>query len=174
VDEFFASRTALATSLMRALHTRLDPDPFIDDPWGDRLVPESAREAIRQSALAKMDPVARAKALASLDSIVDASLRASATCGAPGGELVFTYLDESVFNSASESFRELRNTVASMGEPFQSEFNPEKVSDDLRRTGLTLVGDLDGEQIAERYGRTGSNSLRASATSHIDRARVAG
>ncbi len=32
------SRTALATSLMRATHTRCDPSPLIDDPWGDSLL----------------------------------------------------------------------------------------------------------------------------------------
>src|SRR5258708_6496810 len=76
--EFAASITALATSLMRAIHTRLDPDPLIVDPWGDRLVPESIREAFCLSALAKMDAEARAQALASPDSIVDVALRASA------------------------------------------------------------------------------------------------
>jgi O-methyltransferase involved in polyketide biosynthesis len=40
-----ASRTALATSLMRALHTRRDPQPLIDDPYGERLVPESIRDS---------------------------------------------------------------------------------------------------------------------------------
>src|SRR5271156_1673899 len=44
-----ASRTALATSLMRAAHTRLDPNPLINDPWGDRLVPESAKRALASS-----------------------------------------------------------------------------------------------------------------------------
>lgn len=39
-ERFNASKTAVATSLMRALHTRLDPNPLIDDPWGERLVPE--------------------------------------------------------------------------------------------------------------------------------------
>ena len=36
-----ASRTAIATALMRAAHTRLDPAPLIEDPWGDVLIPES-------------------------------------------------------------------------------------------------------------------------------------
>jgi O-methyltransferase involved in polyketide biosynthesis len=44
----------LATSLMRAAHTRLDPKPLIDDPWGDRLVPEAVREVIRGVALSGM------------------------------------------------------------------------------------------------------------------------
>jgi methyltransferase (TIGR00027 family) len=74
VDEFKASRTALATSLMRAAHTRLDPHPLIDDIWGDRLVPDSARELFRESALARMRIDAREKALASPETIVDESL----------------------------------------------------------------------------------------------------
>jgi methyltransferase (TIGR00027 family) len=74
VDEFKASRTALATSLMRAAHTRLDPHPLIDDIWGDRLVPDSARELFRESALARMSIDAREKALASPETIVDESL----------------------------------------------------------------------------------------------------
>jgi methyltransferase (TIGR00027 family) len=77
LDEFTASRTALATSLMRAAHTRLDPDPLIDDSWGDRLVPESVREMIRNAALGRMDPTARLRAMAAPDGIVDASLRRS-------------------------------------------------------------------------------------------------
>jgi methyltransferase (TIGR00027 family) len=77
LDELIASRTALATSLMRAVHTRLDPNPLIDDPWGDRLVPASVREMIRTAALSRMDLAAREKAMAAPDSIVDASLRRS-------------------------------------------------------------------------------------------------
>jgi methyltransferase (TIGR00027 family) len=71
------SRTALATSLMRAAHTRMDPNPLIDDPWGDRLVPDSARDMFRKAALARMDDAARAVAMASPDTIVDDSLRRS-------------------------------------------------------------------------------------------------
>jgi len=32
---------------MRAAHTRLDPHPLIDDPWGDRIVPAAVRESLR-------------------------------------------------------------------------------------------------------------------------------
>src|ERR1700722_9462721 len=49
VEKLAASRTALATSLMRAAHTRLDPQPLINDPWGDRLVPQSAERALTSS-----------------------------------------------------------------------------------------------------------------------------
>jgi hypothetical protein len=49
-----ASKTALATSLMRAAHMRLDPKKLIDDPRGDRLVPDPVREVIRDAALCRM------------------------------------------------------------------------------------------------------------------------
>ena len=73
-----ASRTALATSLMRAVHSRTDPAPLLDDTWGDRLVPDSVRSAFRQPALDRMEPEARAKALASPESILDRTLRGNA------------------------------------------------------------------------------------------------
>ena len=73
-----ASRTALATSLMRAVHSRADPAPLLDDVWGDRLVPESVRAAFRQPVLDRMDSDARAKALASPESVLDRALRANA------------------------------------------------------------------------------------------------
>ena len=42
VEKRAASRTAIATSLMRAAHTRLDPAPLIEDPWGEVLIPDAA------------------------------------------------------------------------------------------------------------------------------------
>jgi methyltransferase (TIGR00027 family) len=77
MKDLAASRTALATSLMRAAHTRLDPNPLINDPWGDRLVPESARDMFRKAALSGMDADALTRAMASPDSIIDESLRRS-------------------------------------------------------------------------------------------------
>src|ERR1700722_9747889 len=43
MDDAAASRTALITSWMRALHSRLNPHPLIDDTWGEVLVPEAQR-----------------------------------------------------------------------------------------------------------------------------------
>ena len=74
MEKLAASRTALATALMRAAHTRLDPHPLINDPWGDRLVPDSARDLIRNAALASLAGEARKRALASPDKILDESL----------------------------------------------------------------------------------------------------
>lgn len=72
-----ASKTAFVTSLMRALHTRADPHCIINDTWGDRLVPEVVRDAIRQRAIAATrvdhDSVTKTEA----DALVGAWLRGS-------------------------------------------------------------------------------------------------
>ncbi len=73
-----ASKTALATSLMRALHTRADPHRIINDPWGDQLVPGVVREAIRQGAIAMRANEQAAGADADADALLEASLRGSA------------------------------------------------------------------------------------------------
>jgi methyltransferase (TIGR00027 family) len=296
------SRTALATSLMRSLHSRHDPFPLPDDPWGDRLVPKSEQERMGQRILARMDPDARANALRRPNSILDdyllanaaypgviirsrytedalreaayrgvrqyvligagfdsfalrrpaysetleifeidhpatqtlkiqrieecgvslpesvhfiaadlanedlatalarssyrrdepaffswlgvtvyltrkanlATLRAVATYGLRGGELVFTYVDQIEF--APGGSRSPHNTnaqaVAMMGEPYVSGFDPNEIARDLTRVGLELVEDLDGQQMSERYRRSGPNALLPPATLHVALARV--
>jgi len=302
LDAQSASRTALAVALMRARHVRLDPNPLLDDAWGDRLVPDSVREAIRNRALSGMSARERERAEASPESIVDeylrnlaaygnvilrsrfaedalatavlrgvrqyvlvgagfdsfalrrppfahevtvyevdhpatqglklrrlaecgvaaplstnfvaadlgkedlasalsrtpfrsdeltffswlgvsmyltrdanrAALRAIARCGAPGSELVFTYLDQAVFEPSSESkgFEALRNTVASVSEPFVSGFDPRTLREELREVGLELVQDLDGPELVRLYDSAGINRLESTSASHIAVARV--
>lgn len=77
-----ASRTALATSLMRALHSRHDPAPLLDDDWGDRLVPDTVRAALCQRVLDRMPSTVRAKAAATPGAILEQSLRANAAYAA--------------------------------------------------------------------------------------------
>ena len=50
-----ASRTALATALMRSIHSRTAPAPLLHDPWGERLVPDTVRTAFLERALARRD-----------------------------------------------------------------------------------------------------------------------
>jgi len=77
MDATRASLTALATSLMRAIHTRLDRPALIDDPWGNRLVSEEERGSLSLAAEAGLDPAdaERVAALATLSERVDAALR---------------------------------------------------------------------------------------------------
>jgi methyltransferase (TIGR00027 family) len=296
------SRTALATSLMRALHSRRDPCPLLDDPWGDRLVPQSERESFVEGILARMDSDARAAALRARNSILDdflltnvaypgvvirsrytedalqeatnrgarqyvligagfdsfalrrpafseileifeidhpatqtfkiqcikncgislpssvhfvsadlatedltavlarcsfrrdeptffswlgvtvyltreanlATLRAVAKVGAPGSELVFTYVDQNEFVSGGPRLLGDANAkaVATMGEPYLSGFDPKQMANDLMHVGLDLIEDLDGQKMSERYGRTGANALQSPVSLHIALARI--
>jgi methyltransferase (TIGR00027 family) len=295
------SRTALATALMRATHSRRDPSPLLDDPWGDLLIPRSERDRFSERILSRMDPDARVAALGEPDSILDdyflanltypgviirsryaedalkaatqrgtrqyvligagfdsfslrlpafandleifeidhpatqalkiarikecgitlpasvhfiaadlahetlasalarssfrsdepaffswlgvtvyltreanmATLRAVASSSAAGSELVFTYVDLAEFGEGGRRAPDhpSAQAVARLGEPFVSGFDPLKLASDLKSTGLELVEDLDGHQMAERYGRAGHNALRPSATMHIALAR---
>jgi methyltransferase (TIGR00027 family) len=300
MEDLTVSRTALATSLMRAAHTRLDRNPLIDDSWGDRLVPESARDMFRRAALARMDADALKRAMLSPDTIIDESLRRNqayanviirarfaedalqlavaggvrqyvligagfdsfalrrpayavdlqifeidfpatqslkverikecgltlhdsvhfiaadlsqetvaaalsrsafraeeltffswlgvtmyltreanlgtlksiASCSPLASELVFTYFDERLFSSSSESFRDMEKRVAALGEPFLSGFNPGTLAQDLESCGLQLLEDHTGSEVAAKYNRAGENGLGQSAFSHIALARV--
>jgi methyltransferase (TIGR00027 family) len=278
-----ASRTALATALMRAAHTRLDPHPLIDDAWGDRLVPESVKRAmassdaildeslmrsgsyanvimrtryaedalkaavtngvqqyvligagfdsfsLRRPAFAEklrifeidfpatqrlkteriaacgvalpdsihfiaadlsQESVAAALARAPFDTkqltffswlgvtmyltreANLATLKSIASCSLPGSEAVFTYLDEAVFQAQSESFRELEQRVAAIGEPFLSGFDPAELAANLAGCGLALVEDLSGSDAAARYDRDGGRGMGRSLFSHMALARV--
>jgi methyltransferase (TIGR00027 family) len=268
---------------MRAAHTRLDPHPLIDDPWGDRLVPESVKramaspdealdESLRRSpsygnvilrtrfaedalqaavskgvsqyvligagfdsfslrrpaysanlqifeidfpatqrlkkeridacGMALPDSVHFIAADLSQESVAAALARSSfetkqlaffswlgvtmyltreanlatlssiASCSPAASEVVFTYLDEQVFQAQSESFRALEQRVAAIGEPFLSGFNPAELAASLAACGLDLVEDLSGSEAAARYDRSGEHGLGQSMFSHMALARV--
>jgi methyltransferase (TIGR00027 family) len=77
----------------------------------------------------------RAANMAALKSIVDIS--------AAGSELVFSYIDQKLFQpkgaAAAALFAELEQTVKSVGEPFVSGFHPADLADNIRHLGLELV-----------------------------------
>jgi O-methyltransferase involved in polyketide biosynthesis len=112
----------------------------------------------------------RAANMAALKSIVDIS--------APGSELVFSYIDQKLFQpegaAAAALFAELEQTVKSVGEPFVSGFHPVDLADDIRHLGLELVEDLNDFQLVERYDPAGVNGLKPADRSHIARVLVRG
>ena len=295
-----ASRTALATALMRARHTRRDPAPLVADAWGDRLVPQAFIAQMQQRAWQRLDDAARARATPqdALDAMLGASaayadvvLRARCTedalraavargmrqcvligagfdslacrrpawaqaldiheidhpatqqlkrrrladCGvaesprlqfvaadlaqeslgsalarsalrpdepvffawigvtmylpreanlaalrgiarfaAPGSELVFTYVDQAALNpgyDASPAFRRLQDQVSAVGESFASGFDPATLPALLQDVGLTLVEDVNGEELAARYDPAALNGLQGVAPAHVAHAR---
>lgn len=98
------SRTALAASLMRALHSRRDPCPLLDDPWGDRLVPKSERDGFSQRILARMDPDARAAALRAPSSILDDFLLANVAY--PGVVIRSRYTEDALREAVNRGTRQ--------------------------------------------------------------------
>lgn len=302
MNESVASQTALATALMRSLHTRTDAHPLIDDSWGDRLVPEWVLHAVRRRVLEasgsepgeatieevrafvdrfllaspayasvilrtrytedalhaavargvrqyvmigagfdsyalRKPPVASDVAVFEVDHpatqtlkrqrLADcgitppstlhflpadlsneslcavlarssfrpgepaffswlgvtmyltreanlASLRAIAESGAPGSQLVFTYLDDTVFRQerVPTMFSELQRAVSALGEPFLSGFDPARLADDLGESGFDLEEDLEDVELAERYGALVTNGFKPAARSRIARARI--
>jgi methyltransferase (TIGR00027 family) len=75
--------TALGTSLMRAVHARLDRPALIDDDWGDRLVTDAERKTLREAGMGALPPAARAQlvALDSPDEVMASLVRAHPSYG---------------------------------------------------------------------------------------------
>jgi methyltransferase (TIGR00027 family) len=279
----------MATALMRSIHTRLDRPALIDDPWGDRLVLDAEREAMRAlvapgvdldatlrahpvygtvilrtrySEDALQDAVARGTRQyvvvgAGMDSFalrlppfasevevfevdhpttqefklrrmselgiplppglqlvaVDlgevglgaalassafrsdrlaffswlgvtsyltreanlATLEAIASSALPGSELVFTYIDQRVFDPDPESdaLQEVRGTLASAGEAWVSGFHPGELEDVLGGVGLLLVEDLGPAELHARYCADRTDGLTPAPHIHVTHARVA-
>jgi methyltransferase (TIGR00027 family) len=107
-----------------------------------------------------------------------ATLKSVARYCAPGSLLVFTYIDQIMFDGLSsaeaQAFAALKLQVKTAGEPFVSGFHPDALEQDLREIGLELEEDLDDTQILDRFDPTGANGLVSTATSHIARVRVLG
>ena len=107
-----------------------------------------------------------------------ATLRSIASAAAPGSELVFTYLDQSVFDAKRSDTPEvvlaLRSAVAAMGEPFLSGFDPATLEQDLVNLGYALQEDLSDVDLLHRYDPEGKNGLVGSGRSRTARARVLG
>ncbi|HTX46169.1 MAG TPA: SAM-dependent methyltransferase [Solirubrobacteraceae bacterium] len=102
-----------------------------------------------------------------------ATLRAIVTVArAAGGELVFSYLDQRVFESDSwpERTQRVRDAVAAAGEPWVSGFEPDRLGELLAGLGFELLENLAPDELAARYRASG---LEPSRNSYIARARVA-
>jgi methyltransferase (TIGR00027 family) len=283
VNATAASLTALGTALMRAVHSRLDPSPVLDDTWGEVLVKNDERDAILSLALSSLEEDARLALLGSVppdmvlptvlrrspgygmvvlrsryaedalatavtegvrqyvlvgagmdsfsvrrppwasavqifevdlpatqdlkrrrmkeagalaptgltfvatdlaDEPLDVALRrngfdaeapsffswlgvtsylareanlrtleAMSRCSGSGSQIVFTYIDQGVFETAGESDEMLRaqRSLARSGEPWVSGFHPSELPSLLGDIGFDLLEDLGGRELGERY-----------------------
>jgi methyltransferase (TIGR00027 family) len=105
-----------------------------------------------------------------------ATLRAIAACGPSASELVFSYTDQSIFESEHadpDGLLAAGATLASAGEPWVSGFHPHELASDLRACGLELVEDLGPEDLNARYCTGRDDGLSASPKAHAAHARTA-
>ena len=97
---------------------------------------------------------------------------------APGSQLVFSYVDQVIFEGTpsgdTEEIVELKHRVKSVGEPFISGFHPDRLEGELSNIGLELLEDIDDLQVIERCDPDDTNRLRSSSISRMARVRVKG
>src|SRR5262249_2697494 len=81
------------------------------------------------------------------------TLRAIRACAVPGSQLVFTYIDQAELGggATAEGTGRLQAAFASAREPWVSGFDPSLLENELAAAGFTLVEDLDGGAIEQRY-----------------------
>ena len=105
-----------------------------------------------------------------------ATMHEIATCGAPGSELVFTYIDQSMFSAPvtveNASFKDMQGQVSSQGEPFVSGFDPSSLGRNLESVGLHLEEDLSDLDLIARFDPGGVNGLASVHQSRIARAKT--
>ncbi len=96
-----ASFTALASSLLRAVHTRCDAPPLVEDPFGDRLLSQEERVLVLERLLLTLSPEERSRIEAESDPDRALDLAARST-PAYGGILVRARYTEDVLDAAIE------------------------------------------------------------------------
>jgi methyltransferase (TIGR00027 family) len=106
------------------------------------------------------------------------TLRKIAQSSLPGSQLVFSYIDQRMFEPegapAASLFDELEEAVKSLGEPFISGFHPASLATVLDEVGLELEEDLSEFQMVERFDPAGHNAFKPADRSRVARVRVRG
>lgn len=103
------------------------------------------------------------------------TLRAIASCGAPGSELVFDFIDQRAFDSppTDADTARAREQFASVSEAWVSGFHPPELAEDLRAVAFELLEDLGPDDLRERYCTGREDELAPAPGHHVARARVA-
>jgi methyltransferase (TIGR00027 family) len=102
------------------------------------------------------------------------TLRAIASCGAPGSELVFDFIDQRTFDSppTDADGARARAQFASVSEAWVSGFRSPALGEDLRAVAFELLEDLSPDDLRERYCAGREDELAPAPSHHLARARV--
>ncbi len=100
------------------------------------------------------------------------TLRTVASLAPAGGTVVFDYMDETAFDPerAAKRTQLMHMTARRVGEPMKSGFDPARLAEDLKQTGLRLAETLSPVDIQARYFEGRSDRLRAFEHVHFARA----
>jgi methyltransferase (TIGR00027 family) len=103
------------------------------------------------------------------------TLQAIASCGAPGSELVFDFIDQRTFDSppTEADAARARAQFASVSEAWVSGFRSPELAEDLRAVAFELLEDLSPDDLRERYCTAREDELAPAPSHHLARARVA-
>jgi len=96
------------------------------------------------------------------------TMRAIARAGAPGSEVVLSYLDA----DGMEALAEVRASLAEAGEPWRCAYGPGEMAADLRAAGLEPIEDLGPAELRERHCRDRRDGLLPTPGARLARARV--
>lgn len=114
MDPHRASMTALAASVMRAVHTRCDQPPLLDDPYGDRLLAEPERAFVLERLLLALPPATQAE-IRAIDDPAAAFDRAIRAHPAYGGIVARArFADEALLAGVARGVRQYVAVAAGM------------------------------------------------------------
>ena len=156
VQVFELDHPATQDTKRRQLAANAIPEPALTHFIATDLGQESLRSALQRSPFRLDAPAFFAWLGVTIYLTREANsmaLRGFGESGAPGSQLVFTYVDERAFDPAheSEAFRRLRTNSERVGEPFICGFKPTEMPGYLASLGLELVEDLGGVELERRY-----------------------
>jgi O-methyltransferase involved in polyketide biosynthesis len=105
---------------------------------------------------------------------VISTLKYVATSSAVGSEIVFDYaVPVETLNPLQQvSFHAVAQRVASVGEPWQTFFDPPALLAELQTMGFKFAEDTDPDQINSRFFEDRTDGLRVGGLAHLIKARV--
>jgi methyltransferase (TIGR00027 family) len=105
---------------------------------------------------------------------VDDAFKSIRSVAAPGSEIVFTYIDEALFQPENQSpiVRRAFEGVAALGEPYLSGLDPANLGEKLHDLGFSLIEDLGQPEQVERYFKDRKDGLRPIFPQHFSHARA--
>lgn len=191
------SETALRVAMRRAAHQILDDPKVFDDPLALRILGvENGAAQFPDPTWLKETPLSRVlrASLVARSRYAEDELHVAVKRGIHQYVVLGAGLDTFAYRNpypedvlhvfevdhaatqtwkcASLAFDRLAHRVASVGEPFQTFFDPSSLRSSLRAMGFVQIEDIEPEEMNARYFRGRTDKLRVGNLANIMNARV--